>query len=103
MYAVIKTGGKQYRIAPGQTFRVEKLEGQVGDVVQLDNVLLVSDGDQIKVGKPLLEGAAITAQIVEQDRGKKIVVFKKRRRKSWQKTKGHRQYYTALKVQAITV
>ena len=103
MYAVIKTGGKQYRIAPGQTFRVEKVEGQVGDMVTLDNVLLVADGDQIKVGKPLLEGVEVTTQIVEQDRGKKIVVFKKKRRKGYRRTQGHRQYYTALKVQEIKV
>lgn len=103
MYAVIKTGGKQYRVAPGQTVRVEKLEGQIGDTITLNDVLLVSDGDQIKVGKPLLEGATISAKIVEQHRDKKVLVFKKKRRKGFRLTKGHRQYYTTLQVKEINV
>ena len=101
MYAVIKTGGKQYRVSPGQTVRVEKIEGGIGDEITLNDVLLVSDGEQIKVGRPLLSDAVVTARIVEQHRAKKIVVFKKKRRKGYRRTQGHRQYYTALKVQEI--
>ena len=101
MYAVIKTGGKQYRVAPGQRVRVEKIEGQIGDVVTLNDVLLVSDGDQVKVGAPLLAEASVSATIVEQHRAKKIIVFKKKRRKGYLRTKGHRQLYTALRVDEI--
>ncbi|MBU2550352.1 MAG: 50S ribosomal protein L21 [Proteobacteria bacterium] len=101
MYAVIKAGGKQVRVAPGQRVRVEKLEGQIGDLITINDVLLVSDGDQVKVGQPLLAGAEVTARIVEQHREKKIIVFKKKRRKGYRRTKGHRQYYTALEVQDI--
>jgi len=103
MYAVIKSGGKQFRVAPGQTFRTEKIDGQIGDIVTIKDVLLVSDNDRIKVGQPLLAGAEVTARIVEQDRDKKIIVFKKKRRKAYRRTKGHRQYYTALRVQEIKV
>lgn len=101
MYAVVKTGGRQYKIEPGQVVRVDKLEGQVGDTVTLTEVLLVKDGEALKAGAPLLDGASVTAQIVEQDKGKKIIVFKKKRRHGYQKTQGHRQDYTALKITAI--
>lgn len=101
MYAVIKTGGKQYRVVPGQTVRVEKIDGGLGDVITIKNVLLVSDGEQVKVGQPLLAEAEVKAEIVEQHRAKKVIVFKKKRRKGYRRTKGHRQYYTALKVQEI--
>lgn len=101
MYAVIKTGGKQYKVAPGQTVRVERLEGQIGDEVSIKDVLLVSDGEQIKVGQPILSEAEVKAKIVEQHRAKKIIVFKKKRRKGYRRTKGHRQYYTAIKVEEI--
>jgi large subunit ribosomal protein L21 len=101
MYAVIKTGGKQYRVAPGQTVRVERLEGGVGDEITLGDVLLVSDGDTVKVGQPLLADAQVKAKIVEQHRAKKILVFKKKRRKGYRRSQGHRQHYTALLVQEI--
>ena len=101
MYAVIKTGGKQYRVAPGQTIRVEKLDGSIGDQVNIKDVLLVSDGETVKVGQPLLAEAEVTATIVEQHKAKKIVVFKKKRRKAYRRTQGHRQLYTALRVQEI--
>lgn len=103
MYAVIKTGGKQHRVAPGQTIRVEKIEGQVGDVVTIGDVLLICADDEFKVGQPLLAGASVTARIVEQHRDKKVKVFKRKRRKGYRRTKGHRQYYTALNVQEIQV
>ena len=101
MYAVIQTGGKQYRVSPGQTVRVEKLEGRIGDLVTITDVRLVSNGEEVKIGKPTLSEAEVTARIVEQHRDKKIRVFHKRRRKAFQKTQGHRQYYTALTVQEI--
>ncbi len=101
MYAVIKTGGKQYRVVPGQTVRVEKIDGGIGDVITIKDVLLVSDGAQVKVGQPLLAEAEVKALIVEQHRAKKVLVFKKKRRKGYRRTKGHRQFYTALKVQEI--
>ena len=103
MYAVIKTGGRQYKVEPGQVVRVNKLEGQVGDSLTLAEVLLVKDGETLKAGSPLLEGASVSATIAEQDRGKKIIVFKKKRRQGYQKTQGHRQDYTALKITAINL
>ncbi|MBW2052866.1 MAG: 50S ribosomal protein L21 [Deltaproteobacteria bacterium] len=102
MYAVIKTGGKQYRVGVGQTVRVERLEGNIGDVVTLDDVLAVSDGEKMKIGQSLLSEAKVTAKIVEQHRAKKIIVFKKKRRKNYHRTRGHRQYYTALQIQEIS-
>ena len=102
MYAVIKTGGKQYRVSEGQKVRVEKLSGAVGDKVTLGEVLLVG-GDSPKVGQPLVKGASVAAEIVGQDRGKKIVVFKFRRRKNYRRKTGHRQQYTELKITGISV
>jgi large subunit ribosomal protein L21 len=100
MYAVIQTGGKQYRVAPGQNLRVEKLPGNPGDTVSFDQVLLVG-GDSPKIGRPLLSGATVSAEIVGQDRARKIIVFKLRRRKNYRRKQGHRQPYTELKVTAI--
>jgi large subunit ribosomal protein L21 len=101
MYAVIKTGGKQYRVSEGQLLRVEKLPGSAGDKVTFGEVLLVG-GDSPKVGRPLVAGAAVAAEITGQDRGKKIVVFKFRRRKNYRRKNGHRQPYTELKITGIT-
>ena len=101
MYAVIKTGGKQYRVAEGQKIRVEKLAGNVGDKVAHGEVLMVG-GDTPKIGQPLVKGAAIGAEIVEQNRGKKLVVFKFRRRKNYRRKTGHRQQYTVLKITGIS-
>ncbi|MBV69848.1 MAG: 50S ribosomal protein L21 [Myxococcales bacterium] len=101
MYAIIKTGGKQYRVSPGQTLRVEKLDGDVGETVELDNVLLVGGGEGIQIGTPSVAGAAVSAEIVEQGRAKKIIVFKKKRRKGYHKKQGHRQYYTGLRITDI--
>jgi large subunit ribosomal protein L21 len=101
MYAVIKTGGKQYRVAEGQLLRVEKLPGAKGDKVSFGEVLLVS-GDTPKVGQPLVKGASVAAEITGQDRGKKIVVFKFRRRKNYRRKSGHRQPYTELKITGIS-
>ncbi|MDZ7642427.1 MAG: 50S ribosomal protein L21 [Desulfurivibrio sp.] len=101
MYAIIRTGGKQYQVAPGERLRVEKLAGEVGDTVELDEVLLVADTAEIKVGRPVVEGAKVTARIVEQDKAKKVEVFKKKRRKGYRLSKGHRQPFTALEIKEI--
>jgi large subunit ribosomal protein L21 len=100
MYAVIKTGGKQYRVSEGDTIRVEKLAGDVGATVELGEVLMLG-GDQVSIGKPILSGARVTARIVAQDRAKKIIVFKMKRRKNYRRKQGHRQPYTELKVTGI--
>ncbi len=102
MYAVIKTGGKQYRVEPGATIRVEKLPGDKGTVVELDDVLLLADGENVQVGAPVVSGAKVKAEIVAQGLGEKILIFKFRRRKAYRKKTGHRQPYTALKITDIT-
>ena len=101
MYAVIKTGGKQYRVEQGQKLRVEKLPGNPGDTIELDQVLLVAGGDTPKIGQPLVEGAKVSAEIVAQDRAKKIIVFKLKRRKNYRRKYGHRQPYPELKITGI--
>ena len=101
MYAVFKTGGKQYRVAQGDKVRVEKLLGNVGDSVSFDQVLLLG-GDALKIGMPTIAGAKVQAKIVAQDRAKKIIVFKFRRRKNYRRKNGHRQPFTALEITGIT-
>jgi len=103
MYAVIQTGGKQYRVEPGKTVVVEKLAGDAGAKITFDQVLLVSSGDgaSVTVGKPLVSGAKVTGEIVEQTRGEKLVVFKFRLRKNYVRRNGHRQDLTAVKIGAI--
>lgn len=100
MYAVIKTGGKQYKVSEGDLVKVEKLEGAVGDTVELGDVLMVG-GEEVQIGTPLLPGAKVTARIVEQDKDKKILVFKSKRRKNYRKKYGHRQPITRLKITGI--
>ncbi len=103
MYAVIETGGKQYRVEPGQTVVVEKLVGTQGDKVDFDRVLLVSSGDgaEVKVGKPVVDGVKVSGEIVEHGLGPKLVVFKFRRRKNYVRRNGHRQEHTAVKITSI--
>jgi large subunit ribosomal protein L21 len=101
MYAVIKTGGKQYRVAPGEKIKIETLEAEVGATIVLDQVLMVADGEAVKVGTPTLAGAQVSATVVSHGRGPKIRIFKMRRRKHYQKTQGHRQNYTEIRVEAI--
>ncbi len=101
MYAVVRTGGKQYRVEPGAAFRVEKLDGAVGDSVELDEVLLVSEDDDAKIGTPLVEGAKVCGTITAQARGPKIIVFKMKRRKGYRRKAGHRQSYTEIRVDKI--
>jgi large subunit ribosomal protein L21 len=101
MYAVIKTGSKQYRVEPGATIRVEKLEGDKGKALEIADVLLVADGENVKVGTPLVAGAKVKAEIVAQEKGEKLLVYKFRRRKQYRRKNGHRQQYTALKITGI--
>ena len=102
MYAVVRTGGKQVRVEPGQAVRVEKLEGAVGDRVELDDVLMVAGGEgDARIGTPVLEGVKVVGTITDQGRGKKIIVFKMKRRKGYRRKAGHRQYYTELRVDGI--
>ncbi len=102
MYAVIVTGGKQYRVAEGDVVRVEKLAGAEGDAVELDKVLMVANGDDIKVGTPFVEGGKVSAKVKAQGRGKKVEIIKFRRRKHHMKRQGHRQSYTELEITGIT-
>lgn len=101
MYAVIRTGGKQYRVMQGASVEVEKLPGKVGDVVTLDDILLVANGDAVQVGQPTLSGASVTAKITGQYRGDKIRIFQYRPKKRIRVRKGHRQYLTRLEIQSI--
>jgi large subunit ribosomal protein L21 len=101
MYAVVRTGGKQVRVATGDQVRVEKLPGEVGDSVELGDVLLVGGGDAVKIGTPLVDGARVTATITAQARHPKIRVFKMKRRKGYRRTQGHRQAFTEIRVDNI--
>jgi large subunit ribosomal protein L21 len=102
MFAVIRTGGKQYKVAAGDVIRVEKLAGEAGASVQLDEVLMVGDGASVKVGSPLLAGAAVQAELIEQTRADKIIIFKKKRRQNYRRKNGHRQPLTVLRITGIT-
>ena len=102
MYAVIKTGGKQYRVIQGETLKIETVAGDVGSAIVLDKVLMIGNGDTISVGKPLLAGATVSATIVSNGRGDKIRIFKMRRRKHYQKHQGHRQNYTEIRIDGIS-
>jgi len=101
MYAIIKTGGKQYRVAAGQKIKVEQISADIGQAITLDQVLSVGQGDTLKIGTPLVDGAAVTATVLAQGRHAKIKIFKMRRRKHYQKHQGHRQNYTELRIEAI--
>lgn len=101
MYAVIESGGKQYRVTPGDVIQVEKLDATEGQTVDLNQVLMVSDEQGVRVGSPMVAGATVTAKVRSHGRGDKIRVFKMRRRKHYRKTMGHRQYYTELEITGI--
>ena len=101
MYAVVKTGGKQYRLGIGDSVKVEKLPNEIGGIIELSQILMISDGSEVKVGTPLLTGASVKAEVVGHGRNKKIKVFKMKRRKKYRRTQGHRQAFTQLKVTEI--
>jgi large subunit ribosomal protein L21 len=101
MFAIVKTGGKQYRVAPGDQIVVERLTGAVGSEISLDQVLAISDGDSGAIGRPMLPDAFVRARIVQQPRGTKVIVFKKKRRKNYRRKHGHRQELTVLRIEEI--
>jgi large subunit ribosomal protein L21 len=101
MYAVIKTGGKQYKVAPGEKLKVEQIPADVGAQIVLDQVLLVGDGSNIRLGQPIVAGATVNATVLAHGRGDKIKIFKMRRRKHYQKHQGHRQGFTELQIDGI--
>src|SRR2546429_71676 len=101
MYAVIKTGGKQYKVAAGEKLKVEQIPADVGAEVVLDQVLMVGEGESVRLGQPIVTGATVTATVVAHGRGEKVKIFKMRRRKHYQKHQGHRQNYTELRIDSI--
>ncbi len=102
MYAVIRTGGKQYRVVPGARLRVEKLDAEEGAMVEFDQVLLVGEGTDVTVGKPLVDGGLVTAKVLSQGKGKKVTIIKFHRRKNYLRTKGHRQFYTEVEITDVS-
>ncbi|GAA5180056.1 50S ribosomal protein L21 [Niveibacterium umoris] len=102
MYAVVKTGGKQYRVSAGQKIKVEQIPADVGAEITLDQVLAVGEGESVKIGTPVVAGAAVKATVIAQGRHDKVTIFKMRRRKHYQKHQGHRQNYTELRIEAIS-
>jgi large subunit ribosomal protein L21 len=103
-YAIIENGGKQYQVVPGKLVDLEKIEGNLGDTIELQQVSLIHlDDQEIKIGTPLVKNAKVTAEIVLQDRSRKLLVFKKKRRKNYRRTRGHRQSFTRVKIKEITV
>jgi large subunit ribosomal protein L21 len=100
-YAIIRTGGKQYRVEPGETIRVEKLPGEVGSDIEFEEVLLRSTDDGLAIGAPLVEDAKVAGRIIEQDKDRKVLVFHKKRRKTYKKMYGHRQPYTAVRIDSV--
>ena len=103
MYAIVNTGGKQYRIKEGDVLRIEKIAGDVGADVNFDQVLMVSDGENVTIGTPILENVGVKAHIVDQGKSKKIIVFKYKRRKRYRRKQGHRQQYTAVQIDKIEI
>jgi large subunit ribosomal protein L21 len=101
MFAVIKTGGKQYKVASGDVLKVEKLPGEAGAAIQFDEVLMVSDGGKSTIGTPLVKGATVAAEVIAQDRLDKIIIFKKKRRQNYRRKNGHRQHVTVLRITGI--
>ena len=102
MFAVIRTGGKQYRVAPNDIIEIEKIAGKPGDIIQLSEVILLG-GDRPKTGNPTISGASVAAEVIEQTRGEKIIVFKMKRRKNYAKKQGHRQGFTEVRINDITL
>lgn len=101
MYAVIESGGKQHRVVEGETLKLEKIELSVGDTVNFDNVLMVGEGESVKIGAPYVEGSSVTAEVVAQGRAKKVTIIKFNRRKHYRKRQGHRQWFTEVRITGI--
>ena len=101
MYAVITSGGKQYRVEQGDVLRIEKIDGEIGAPVSFDKILMFSDGENVRVGTPVLDDVSVQGRIIEQGRAKKIIVFKYKKRKRYRRKQGHRQSYTAIKIDAL--
>ena len=101
MYAIVNTGGKQYKVSQGDILRVEKIPGEIGSPVSFDKVLMFSDGENVNIGQPVLDNVAVKGHIMEQGKAKKIIVFKYKRRKRYRRKRGHRQPYTAIKIDNI--
>jgi large subunit ribosomal protein L21 len=101
MYAIIRTGGKQYKVAPGEKLRVEQLPAEVGSEIVLDQVLMVGDGESVRLGAPVVAGATVKATVVAHGRGEKLTIFKMKRRKNYRRHQGHRQGFTELKIEGI--
>ena len=101
MYAVIQTGGKQYKVSPGDEIKVEKIDAQPGDLITIDKVLMVSDEGKLNIGRPYLEDVVVKARILKHGKSKKIIVFKFKRRKNYKRKKGHRQLYSLIKIEEI--
>jgi large subunit ribosomal protein L21 len=101
MYAVVKTGGKQYKVTEGDVISIERLDGSVGDTVELDEVLLVANAEDVKIGQPLVPDAKVIGSVVRQEKAKKVTVFKSKKRKGYRKKQGHRQRHTKLKINQI--
>jgi len=101
MYAVIKTGGKQYRVQEGDIIEIEKINGNVGDTIELEQVLLIAHSDTLKIGQPVVPDAKVVGSVVRQEKAKKVIIFKAKRRKGYRKKQGHRQRYTKLKINQI--
>lgn len=103
MFAVIRSGGKQHRVQVGEKLKVEKLEAEVGSTIEISDILLIQDGESVKIGQPIVAGAKVVAKVAAQDRSKKVIIFKRRRRKGFHKKRGHRQPYTELEITNIHV
>jgi len=103
MYAVVATGGKQYKVREGEVLRIEKIPGEIGADVSFDKILMFSDGENVKIGQPVLEDVAVNGRIVSQGKAKKIIVFKYKRRKRYRRKQGHRQQFTAVQIDNIQV
>ncbi len=103
MYAIIRAGGHQYRAEPGKTIRIQSLDAQPGETVRFEEVLLGADGDNIKIGAPVVSGAAVTAEVVRHGRGEKIIIFKHKRRKNYRRKQGHRQGFTEVRINEISL
>lgn len=101
MYAVIETGGKQHKVTEGEILKIEKLDAEVGSEVTFDKVMMIRQDEQVTVGQPYVENASVTAEVLEQGKAKKVIVFKYKRKKNYQRKKGHRQLYTAVRIKAI--